>query len=93
MKLRSTKRPPRAQRKLLTDIARKKLALNKLIATQRAEALGHVLGRWHRRQNDPLERANAFCSLCNMIAVAGVHALDPLAEPVYGHAVSRECSR
>jgi hypothetical protein len=28
-----------------------------------------------------------------MIAVAGVEPLDPLAEAVYGHAVTKECAR
>lgn len=88
---RRTKRP-HAQRKLLERIDSRKLALNKLIAQQRALALGHTLGIWHRRPNDPQERCNAFCQTCNMIAVAGVEAHDPIAEPVYGHALTRPCT-
>lgn len=86
---------PRSQRKTLAELDAKRLALNKLIAQQRAEALGHVLGPWHRRPNDQLNRANAFCLDCNMIAVAGVAPLDTVAEilEVYGHAVTKGCKR
>lgn len=84
---------PRAQRQLLDLIDRRKLELSKLIALERANTLGHVLGAWHRRPNDPLGRTNAFCQACNMIAVAGIEPLDPLAETVYGHAVTRWCTR
>ncbi len=53
--------------------------------------LGHDLGKWHRRPNDPYGRWNAFCHTCNLIAVAAVEAPDYLSDPVYGHALTRRC--
>lgn len=53
--------------------------------------LGHDLGAWHRRKNDPYGRWNAFCRSCNMIAVVAVEAPDYLADPCYGHALTKEC--
>ena len=62
-----------------------------LPARKRAVALGHDLGEWHRRPNDPYGRWNAFCRTCNMIAVVAVEAPDYFAEPVYGYALIKKC--
>ena len=68
------------------------LPARKREARRRAEGLGHDLGAWHRRRNDPYRRWNAFYQTCNLIAVVCVEAPDYLAEPVYGHALTRSCA-
>lgn len=67
------------------------LPARKRDAKKRAEVLGHDLGAWHRRKNDPYGRWNAFCRTCNLIAVVAVEAPDYLAEPTYGHALVQKC--
>ncbi len=69
------------------------LAARKRETRARAEALGHALGYWHRRPNDPYGRWNAFCLTCNRAAVVAVEASDLCAELVYGHALTQSCRR
>lgn len=69
----------------------RELPARKRDARRTAEKLGHDLGAWHRRPNDPYGRWNAFCHTCNMIAIVAVEVPDCLAEPIYGHAVVRKC--
>lgn len=67
------------------------LAERKRDAKELARHLGHDLGRWHRRPNDPCGRWNAFCWTCNAVAVVAVETPEGFAAPVYGTALNQEC--
>lgn len=70
----------------------KELPGRKRDARRRGQALGHDLGTWHRRKNDPYGRWNAFCRTCNLAAVVCTEAPDYMADPVYGHALTERCT-
>jgi hypothetical protein len=66
------------------------LAGRKRDAARRARHLGHQLGGWRRRSNDPAGRWNAFCVDCAAVAVVCTETPDGLADS-YGTALDREC--
>jgi hypothetical protein len=81
-------------RRILQDIAAidqfGELAGRKKGAAKTARELGHDLGAWHKRKQDPAGRVNAFCVTCNRPAV--VCTEPPEGFPaVYGKALSERC--
>lgn len=61
-------------------------------AEQTARNLGHQMGPWHKRANDPYGRQNSFCLDCNAPMVVCVE-VPPLGSGafVYGPALRRRC--
>ena len=62
----------------------------KLAAVKAAHGLGHQMGSWHRRPNDPYGRWNNSCVDCGRMAVV---ALEPPAGAgrAYGQALTIDC--
>lgn len=67
------------------------------LPTRKREALlsarkfGHELGSWCARSNDPSGRWNAYCDLCNAIAVVCTEEPDDIPSMVYGTAFKTAC--
>lgn len=62
----------------------------KRTARTQAGRLGHDLGSWHRRPNDPAGRFNAFCRTCNRGVIVCTEAPEGLRD-VYGRALEETC--
>lgn len=65
----------------------------KKVAVQRATAYGHTLRPWHKRQNDPYGRWNAYCLTCNALVVVCTETPEGFPGPIYGQAATESCNR
>ena len=67
------------------------LPSRKRAAGIRARQLGHDMGGWRRRSNDPAGRWNSFCATCNQPMVVCTETPAGFTD-AYGPALTNECS-